>query len=147
MLNQANDEATGYSLWYIAGKGDWKYKVVWLEAYERFRGTTAGICRRCHAGKPGTSWHDVLYCHGWYDNTEEAINTAFGANIASHGRDVFLNVGYVRFSDLREFADVHFSIYFPVFASLLAKASQAARVVCAHGVRRHSTCAVGWHLS
>ena len=74
-------------------------------------------------------------------------STQLLAPILRHMAEMFfLNVGHVRFSDLREFADVHFSIYFPVFASLLAKASQAARVVCTHGVRRHSTCAVGWHL-
>lgn len=74
-------------------------------------------------------------------------STQLLAPILRHMAEMFfLNVGHVRFSDLREFADIHFSIYFPVFASLLAKASQAARVVCTHGVRRHSTCAVGWHL-
>lgn len=85
LFNQAHDSTTGWSLWYVVGKGDWKYKKDWLQetrTYQTSKGGANGICRRCWAGKPGTHWHDVVFMTNWYENNEEALQTAFGNTIA-----------------------------------------------------------------
>ena len=63
-----------WSLWYCAGKGDWKHKVAWLCESRSYSSTA--VCRRCNAQWP--SWADVTFCTGWYTNQEQAVESAIG---------------------------------------------------------------------
>ena len=81
MMNSVADKPCrgGYTLFYIAGKGDWKHKKDWLceKRYWSQTGLQAnrgGICRRCFA--TGQTWMQLE------DATDElAIATAFGEDI------------------------------------------------------------------
>lgn len=44
----------GYRWFYVAGKGDWKYKKDWLCEKRHWTQKGGGICRRCLAD--GTNW-------------------------------------------------------------------------------------------
>ena len=73
---------SGFTLWYVAGKGDWKHKRSWLCETRCWSNNSTnqhaiGICRRCSAGKHGTHWADFLHFHGWYDD-DSAVDSAIG---------------------------------------------------------------------
>lgn len=59
-----------FSLWCVAGKGDWKYRKEWLQerrSYANAAGNSMGgeICRRCSAGQTA-HWAEAIFCHEWY---------------------------------------------------------------------------------
>lgn len=69
----------GWTLHYILGKGDWKYKKDWLQERRFWSNRAAqstGVCRRCHA--KSANWVDVLWMSEWYVAGESTQHTAFG---------------------------------------------------------------------
>ena len=63
-----------WSLWYIAGKGDWKHKVAWLQESRSY--SHSAICRRCRAAHP--NWTNITFRTDWYINQAEAVDSAIG---------------------------------------------------------------------
>ena len=54
----------GWSCFFVAGKGDWKFKKEWLQesrsySHHAAAQSTGLICRRCSTGRPGRHFLDV----------------------------------------------------------------------------------------
>ena len=76
----------GYSLWYVAGKGDWKHRREWLQEQRSYANAASNllggeICRRCSAGKTA-HWAEVMFYDEWYTD-EASIESGIGP-IAPH---------------------------------------------------------------
>ena len=74
----------GWTLHYMIGKGDWKYKKEWLQErrfWSQNSAESSGICRRCYAR--GCNWMDVVWEKDWYPHGDTALDTAFSKDIPS----------------------------------------------------------------
>ena len=83
MISKPDPQLGGWSVHYLAGKGDQKYKVEWLLEKRNYLHLSSGggeICRRCFAGRRDRPWLDFF---GLPFNQPEEVEAATMSSLSA----------------------------------------------------------------